>query len=456
MGVRPRLLSPRLFPVILIFALLACIDPDCAMGAGSSSYAIEVDVVQAGDTPVRHVRWTTKEASTGEVRFGVDGLDYVLTDDLVGTEHDVTVLGVGAGIPWRLQAVSETKDGVITSDIVEIAATPLPSDLTEPSVQTAGAGGAGGFELLPLPAGDRGTIILINDLGQIVWWVDCSLRINYRARYNAANQTVSWMESDAESGEVELVTATLDQTIVRTPGPSLSHHDFALTPDGSFISLVLDEHDVDGRIVYSDSLVETYADGTTRVIWNSWDDFPWTGGGKFNTDGTIEYPHANSLHLDIARGKLLVSLHSINTVVQIDHESGALDWKFGGEWSDWSVGGEQFSGQHGPMSFDGENGLALMSNGEDVSPAVARIYTLDPETMVASPLLTFDHGGEYTGVLLGNVTWVGDGTFVANWGSAGVVERMQVDGGLVWSMALKLGSFAGFSEHVTDFAPRTD
>lgn len=412
----------------------------------------EATISQVGDTPVHRVAWTTAEATTGEVRYGTEGLDLVVTDDVVGTEHEVVVAGIGAGLAWQAQAVSEGESGASSSEIFDVEPVYLPSHLSEPTVEGPASDELDGFELVPLPSGDVGSVVLLNRLGQIAWWVDASLSFHYRARFSAATQTVSWLEATTSPEGVEFVSATLDQVETRVAAPALSHHDFALTPEGGFLTLVLDERDFDGQIVYGEALVEVGADGVEREIWSTWDSLEWDGGGKVNTDGTIEWPHANSMHFDAEQGKVLVSLHSINTVVQIDRESGDLDWKFGGAWSDWDILGDPVIGQHGPMSFDGGNGLAVLCNGEISDAAVARAYTLDPESMVATPLAEFDHDAKYTGVLLGNVSWAGDGTYVVDWGSAGVIDRVSVDDGLVWSAAFRMGLFVGFSEHVPDFA----
>lgn len=92
----------------MLLLQLACTDDpaasaeqDSATPFDSAALPLDPEITQGGDTPVRRVRWSTPEISTGRVEYGVDGLDSVRVDDAVGTDHDVLVAGIPAGTEWQ-------------------------------------------------------------------------------------------------------------------------------------------------------------------------------------------------------------------------------------------------------------------------------------------------------------------------------------------------------------------
>lgn len=444
----------------MLLALFACTGPDSAIGAEGSETAapatIEAIVTQAGDTPVHRVQWTTPIASTGEVRYGVEGLTSRIVDDSEGTEHDVWVAGIASGAEWSLQVVAEVDGATATSEVLAVAAVSAPPWVLAPTLTVPPADEVEGFQLCAKTGPQSGFVTLLNRDGAPVWWAETLPLASYRARYDNATATFAWIEAGTDGGEPSFVVSTFDGVQTRTPAPATVHHDFAMVEGGGFITLALDDREIDGVTVRGEQVVEVSAEGAARTLWSSWDTLVWPGDtGKKNEDGTVEWPHANSLYYDEAREKVLVSLLYLDSVVQIDRAAATLDWQFGGEGSDWAIGGDGFAGQHGPMSFADGAGMALLDNGtpgQAEEAAVARVYDLDPDAKSASPRWSFDAGGSHTGVLLGNAEWLPDESVVVNWGSAGMISRVDASGETRWEVAFGLGTFTGFSDHVADLA----
>lgn len=447
----------------MILALLACTSADSARDTVGSETAtpatIEVTVTQAADTPVHRVQWSTSSASTGEVRYGTDDLSNVIADDTVGADHDMWIAGIASGAEWSLQVVSEAEGAVATSEVIPIAAASAPPWVLAPTLTVPPADEVAGFQLCAKTGPQSGFVTLLNRDGAPVWWAETLPMASYRARYDSATATFSWIEAGTDGADASFVTSTFDGVQTRIPAPSTVHHDFAVLEGGGFVTLALEDREIDGVTVRGERVVEVSADGTNRTLWTSWDTLSWPGdAGKKNEDGTVEWPHANSLHYDSARQKVLVSLLYLDAVVQIDRPTAALDWSFGGEGSDWAIDGEGFAGQHGPMSFADGAGMALLDNGtpgqvEDA--AVARVYDLEAEAKTATPRWSFDAGGSHTGVLLGNAEWLADDSVVVNWGSAGTISRVDATGTTRWEVAFGLGTYTGFSDHVADLAGAT-
>lgn len=458
-------LKPMLLLHLACTGELACASrpTDSAAGgsaavADSAEITLDPEVTQGGDTPVRRVRWTTPEASSGQVEYGVDSLDSVLVDDEIGTEHDVLVAGMPAGVDWQLRVVSETEAERWASEVLPMAAVYAPTGLPVPSLTVPPTEAVNGFQLVPLPATGGAYVAMLNRTGEPVWWNKALPQSVFRSRYDAAAQTVTYVGLNQDTGAQTFITSTLEREETRVPAPQMAHQDFALLPEGGFVVLVLDDRDVDGTTVRGESLQEVAPDGSVRVLWSSWDSLTWDGSGMQTEGGAIEWPHANSLSYDADRRKVMVSLFYLDAIAQIDRDTGTLDWLLGGEQSDWTVEGEGFAGQHAPVMLDDGRLLVLMDNGPLASggkPAEARAYDLNADTMTATERWTFDDGAVHTGVILGDVSWIGDDAAVVNWGSTGLIQQVNAAGEIQMQLNFGLGEFAEFSEHIDELAGAT-
>ena len=444
----------------MFFLFAACTEPTCEVGnaPADSSALLLPQVTSVADTPVHRVAWSTPAATSGQVNYGVDDLELRIEDDVIGTEHEVFVAGIGAGQAWHLQASSQAGESVWTSEVIEVEAVPAPTEMPLPELTVAPGDEISGFELLPVPSGSIAYITVLNRMGLPAWWRQTGPLPAYRARYNAADPTISWIEGNDAGQAQDFVTSTLDGVETRVPVPPNVHHDFALLSEGGIVALVYSDREIEGVKVRGESLQEIAPDGTAFELWNSWDTFDWPGNGKINTDGSIEWPHANSLDYDPVREKILISLFYLDGIIQIDRATGLVDWVLGGSESDWLVEGEAFGGQHGPQSFEDGNGLTLMNNGHvggELEAGIAMAYDLDLDTLTATPRWTFDHDQAYSGIILGNVAWLGDETVAVNWGSAAVLERVNLAGEVRWQVSYRLGSFTMFNDHLAEFAGAT-
>lgn len=433
--------------------MLACVADGQDSGRLASSLAIDPEILQVADTPMRRVRWSTGAPSSGEVRYGQSGLDSVVADDVFGTEHDVWVPGPGVGTEWQLQVGSEGDEQTWLSEVFSIEAVSGPVDLPVPEVTIPADAEMTGFELLPLSWPGGGYVAVLNRVGLPLWWHATSSTSTFRTRLNPTGPVISYIQGLPEEGPQTLISTTLDGIETQIGLPNGIHHDFLALPDGSFVTLRYIHRQVGDQVVKSDALQVIHPDGTTRELWDSWDAFEWPGGGLEDGFGALSWPHTNSLFYDEANGKILLSFYYLGSIGQIDVETGSLDWLLGGESSDWTIVGEPFSFQHGPILFDEGRGLTLLSNGDATqgASAVAMAYELDETAGTATQSWRFDDEGAHTHVLLGGCDPVSDGSYTVNWGTRGVMQRVSPEGEVRWSISSRLGSFFGFSQHMTDF-----
>ena len=111
------------------------------------------------------------------------------------------------------------------------------------------------------------------------------------------------------------------------------------------------EHD--GGKINGDYLVERTTNGKTVWEWRAWEHmepaaYPITSP----SDGRSEWTHGNGI-AELPDGNILLSFRNISTVVRINRQSGAIDWK---------LGAPPLSGQHAPTPLPNGN-ILLFDNG---------------------------------------------------------------------------------------------
>jgi Arylsulfotransferase (ASST) len=109
----------------------------------------------------------------------------------------------------------------------------------------------------------------------------------------------------------------------------------------------------DGGKVNGDYLVERTTTGKTVWEWRAWEHmepaaYPITSP----SDNRSEWTHANGI-AELPDGNILLSFRNISTVVRINRQSGAIDWK---------LGAPPLSGQHAPTPLPNGN-ILLFDNG---------------------------------------------------------------------------------------------
>ena len=158
----------------------------------------------------------------------------------------------------------------------------------------------------------------------------------------------------------------------------LDLHDFILLSPTHYLALAVCEvkptnipenlHPAKG-ITVSSPVIQEVEDG--RVVWQ-WvaADHPELyaaseeGNNFADTSAKHDYLHVNSLYIDPADSNLICSFRHSNQVVKIDHRSGAIVWKLGGNNSDFPLTGDStFLKQH-DATITADHNLLLFDNGD--------------------------------------------------------------------------------------------
>jgi hypothetical protein len=314
-----------------------------------------------------------------------------------------------------------------------------------------------GFVLTLIFNNPRATVALLDRQGRMVWWQDVESASAFRALYDPASRSVTWLDLDVD-GQSRLWRCALDGQPEQVATLPHSHHDFTTAPDGGWYVLAYDPREVDleGEVqtIYGDEVVHVSADGSeVEQVWSSWDEFPFTetvtAMASFNG---LEYPHTNSVVVDAATGDLVLSLYLLDALIAVDPASGSTRWQMGGEGSDWQVD-VPFAHQHSPLLVQDGGQLALFDNGsgDEADPAEAALYTLDWERHTATRTWDYDEGGAHLDVTMGSAVPTAEDDLLVAWGSDAELTRVSPEGEVRWAMAWDGDSF-GYTALVDDLA----
>lgn len=178
-----------------------------------------------------------------------------------------------------------------------------------------------------------------------------------------------------------------------------------LSPYGGHVtatveSCLIQELDADKNLVWS---------------WDSIDYLPITQTNRSLTTSTVDYSHCNALDVD-TDGNLLLSSRHLDEVTKIDHATGAVLWRLGGQGNEFTFTNDDgFALQHDIRRI--ENGhITLFDNGTPArgySRAVE--YELDEGAKVITR--TWEYRGAFA-FCCGNAQRLPGGNTFINWGPA--------------------------------------
>jgi hypothetical protein len=120
-----------------------------------------------------YVSWTTGEAATSKVQFGVDGVQWEIAHEEATTEHEVLVIGMHAKTKYQIRAISGKAEAETT-----FTTGTLPAHIPEGSVESS-AGSVNGWTLVNVlrgtgsmyPTSNSPTAAVMYDHdGRVVWY----------------------------------------------------------------------------------------------------------------------------------------------------------------------------------------------------------------------------------------------------------------------------------------------
>lgn len=292
----------------------------------------------------------------------------------LSTFHDVPVLGVAAGRTADIDVTLTDKVGNVTSTQVQWIAPELPANFPPLTVTVLDTERMEpGLRLMPMsridPDSDLvGTFVtIIDDRGEVVWYVESPWRTGMVERLDSGNLLVNinnvWMTEIGPYGlpqQVWYADGQLEDPSTLTEGAILVntdalHHEIIEAPtgwEGDFLGIGLTSQSIFGYPtdeveltpadisidVTGDEIVEFNRDGTIVRRWSLFDLIDplrlsydsllgfWNNlYGGYNAD----WSHGNGLTYDAEENLIILSLRHQECVVAFDPDTSELAWILG-------------------------------------------------------------------------------------------------------------------------------
>jgi len=393
-------------------------------------------------TTVVKVQWTTEDATTGYVEYGLPGQARRQTplEATAATAHSQALLGLKADEIYEYRVVV----GEESSPVATVRTGVLP--LGMPPLTTTGSD-QDEFILTPV-LGSSTAVLIVDQDGSIVWYHKDERELDfYRARlsvdgksllYNAAS--VSGTPSDAS----ELVRVALDGSESSSIPVPLLAHDFVEHPDGTIGAMVVEYGEFDGTEIRGDKIVEIDRDGNISTVWTSWDCFDpaETPGDAIDLGWTF----ANALDYDPEQEAYYLGMRNFSSITKIDRNSGACEWVLGsfGNTFDFAPGSTRFLHQH-QFHLQGNRILIFDNDGSPDDDSRVLEYELDFDAGTATEVWRYLSDPTVYSFVLGEPVRLADGDTFITWSAAGQLERVSPEGVSRWKVNSGAGYAFGFA-----------
>jgi hypothetical protein len=203
---------------------------------------------------------------------------------------------------------------------------------------------------------------------------------------------------------------------------------YAEEPDGKIIYNTVDYGGGGGGWDMPLTLYERQPDGTVRQIWESG---TWAAGL-----GISEECYSNTVNWDPERDTVLLSMPYLNTVLEIDRESGNLRSQWGdapGSWAFYPASAGLEFNHYPTITKDGTFMVSSHIPGGD-QPGAHRImeFELDEENQVLKELWTYGEGIDDWSMYSGEAFRMENGNTLINFGTAGSIREVTPDKETAW------------------------
>lgn len=242
------------------------------------------------------------------------------------------------------------------------------------------------------------------------------------------------------------------------------HHTFAPLESGVYAYLRRDKRtwydpvmDVDQAVV-GDAIVEQAADGSERVVFDTWD---WLEVrvtpefyGRFYMDAR-DWTHGNSIHWRREDDSFLMALSNLGTVVHLDRATGQpLRW-FGNDGDEpygYTEGSRHMQLPHDPTWTSDDTFLVFMTD-NTLGRSGAVEYRVDEANHVLDEVWSYGFStGEpiHRAFFLGQARRQSNGNTIIKWASAGRMIEVTPDKQLVWDLRVGIGGTFQEADFIDD------
>jgi hypothetical protein len=432
-----------------------------------SPFAVDAYLDENVNTLV-HLEWTTDSDAVSWVEYGIDGeYDLVTPMDEGGTEHHFALLGTPGLSEVSYRAISEI-DGKQKVAKGKLDTLGVPAAYPDFIVNTYDPERASADEYVLGTAfgGPQPCVYLIDREGNWLWYTGVEeeknpIEINFERGSNNILYNSFLIDHGEDDSKVTRVSFDgLVHEDIRTP---LGHHAFTELSDGSIAYLAIDvrDYDMDGDgeevPVVGDAIVIVPADGGEPYpFWSVWDEgFSYEPAWHDRWDSAFypqggDWTHANSLHYYEATDTFLVSFRNLDMIAEIDATSGEVLREFGGlHGYQLTEGSRSFNYQH-DVGWTAEGNLLMITTDDEINETTAVEYAVDDGAQTLDEVWSHGDGERIYVLVQGTARDLENGNRLVNFGSAGLIREVTLEGDVVWELEARAGYAFGNSVPFTD------
>jgi hypothetical protein len=435
---------PRtLLSLPLVLALVAC--------RGPADFVIELEQSERIPT-VFTARWSVDLEAVDAAWFelGRDGaVERTLPVDPAGGPAFETVLyGMKPVSEYGVRAVVEVDGERRESRLYTVSTGQVPAELPDLELERVQGSETWQGLLVGSVISMPPAAVMIDEDGDYVWWYALEgVDSVGRARLARDGRSVLMLDINLQ-GDVpgSLFRVGLDGTGLEVLETQDAHHDFVELPDGTIAYLGYAPREIDGVQVPGDRVVELAPDGTSRIVWDAWEDPDLEFSPSDAYMGRM-WPHANAIDYLEEQDDYQLSMLSLDAIWQIDRASGAVDWRLGGELSDFSSvdqGTDFFDHQHQFQWLDGA--MLVFVNGP-MQLGVSRVVEYAISQQTGGAWLAWEHESDsgLSSMVLGDVHRFDGGNTLITWSYSGVIQEVDPVGAPLWTLAASVGGAFGYT-----------
>lgn len=429
--------------------------------------AIHEDIVT-----VVELSWTTEQAGTSWVEYGIDGAYDMSTPqtDEADTEHEFLLLGLPAltEVSWRAHTEVDgedlTTEGTITTGN-------LPSSLPDLEVTDYEADQVDDWKyLMGAVLGSPAYIFVIDREGNWLWYLELEntlvssgpLYSDVMFKDGTNHLLFNQFSTDLDRTDLAYVTEVdFSGEVIQTWDTPSSHHAFLELPDGKLAYTAGDVREWyndttrQTDTVVGDAIVEVSDDGTTETVFSTWDwrEPAMNQGWDYSIYAQgADWTHANGLYYYPDTDTYLISLGFVDTILEVSRSDGTVTREFSRRGDVWTTEeSTDFSFQH-DAHWTEEDTLIMVSTQNDTDETIGIEYTLDEEAGNLEEVWSY-HGDVYSAAE-GQVRRLDNGNTLMNWGFVGICREVTPEDETVWEVNLDVGATMVRVRTFSDFYAR--
>ena len=401
------------------------------------------------------VSWTQSNDANVIVRYSFDDdlwVESPMTGGSIG-DHQMLLLGIPYDSSVSYQLTWEQEGDWVEGEVQSIQNGSLPS--TIPQVVDIVADESqldpdANYFFTSMNADNTGNayvVFIIDRKGRVVWAMDLPqfrLSLHPRISHDGTDLLIDfnsfWYLYDG-GAQSQIRRIKIDGSEVALYDAPGLHHPFTETPDGHLVYASSHAYRT-GRWTY-ESLVSLSPSGDTEEIFNCQE--------YFESIGETRECGSNTIFWDESRGVFLYSLYSVDTVLEIDPDSGEVLNSYGNLEDSWEFdpADSTFYWQHGPTILDDGNLMVSCHPEGNSSVLQIREYERDEETETLTQVWHFGEDNTVEGDTMGEAHRLGNGNTLHNYGSTSRLREINPAGDVVWDVRWNQGMI-GRSTAISD------